>query len=381
MIYLDNAATTFPKPISVTESVAECMAEWCANPGRAGHRMAMKSGEEVYRTRNEIAGLIGCQADEIVFTQNCTGALNLALHGILKPGDHVITTMMEHNSVLRPLNELRMRGVETSIVRCSSEGFPLEGAIEAAIRDNTRMIVCTMASNVTGTVMPVGEIGKIARQRGILFFVDGSQGIGVLDIDVKDDNVDILATSGHKSLMGPQGTGFSYVRQGIPVHPIIQGGTGSESRNISQPLSFPEGFEAGTVNVPGIAGLGEGIRFIKEVGIAEIRKKEEKLIDCLEMQTKKINGLIRYGPKNPQNKVGIFSFNIEGIDCERTAALLDRKYGIAVRAGLHCAPLAHQAIGTGKTGCVRMSVSLFNTEQDMTAAAEAIRKIASEDRE
>ena len=197
MIYLDNAATTFPKPISVTESVTECMENWCANPGRAGHMSAMKSGEAVYNARLEAAELIGAKSNEIIFTSNCTDALNMALHGTLKEGDHVVTTMMEHNSVLRPLNELRKYGVETTIVRCSKEGYPMRDAIRAACRKNTRMIVCTAASNVTGTIMPIEEAGAIAREKGILFLVDGSQGAGVMNIDVESTNIDMLAVSGH----------------------------------------------------------------------------------------------------------------------------------------------------------------------------------------
>ena len=375
MIYLDNAATTFPKPISVTESVTECMENWCANPGRAGHMSAMKSGEAVYNARLEAAELIGAKSNEIIFTSNCTDALNMALHGTLKEGDHVVTTMMEHNSVLRPLNELRKRGVETTIVRCSKEGYPMRDAIRTACRKNTRMIVCTAASNVTGTIMPIEEAGAIAREKGILFLVDGSQGAGVMNIDVESTNIDMLAVSGHKSLMGPQGTGFLYVKTGVSIHTTIQGGTGSESQNIIQPQNRPEGFEAGTVNVPGITGLAEGIRFIKNIGVSTIRKYEENLVTCLTEETSCMKNMIRFGPQKAEEKVGIFSFNLKGMDSERVAEILDKEYGIAVRAGFHCAPFAHRAIGTERSGCVRMSVSMFNTEQEMRETAAALRKI------
>ena len=375
MIYLDNAATTFPKPISVTESVTECMENWCANPGRAGHMSAMKSGEAVYNARLEAAELIGAKSNEIIFTSNCTDALNMALHGTLKEGDHVVTTMMEHNSVLRPLNELRKYGVETTIVRCSKEGYPMRDAIRAACRKNTRMIVCTASSNVTGTIMPIEEAGAIARETGILFLVDGSQGAGVMNIDVESTNIDMLAVSGHKSLMGPQGTGFLYVKTGVSIHTTIQGGTGSESQNIIQPQNRPEGFEAGTVNVPGITGLAEGIRFIKNIGVSTIRKYEENLVTCLTEETSCMKNMIRFGPQKAEEKVGIFSFNLKGMDSERVAEILDKEYGIAVRAGFHCAPFAHRAIGTERSGCVRMSVSMFNTEQEMRETAAALRKI------
>lgn len=379
MIYLDNAATTFPKPVSVKNAVEECMTEWCANPGRSGHRMAMRSAEAVYRARIEIAGLIGAEADEIVFTQNCTGALNLALHGVLKPGDHVVTTMMEHNSVLRTLNALRKWGVETTVVRCGKDGVPIEGSVRAACRDNTRMIICTMASNVTGTILPVEEIGKIAKEKEILFLADGSQGLGVLEVDVNRAGIDLLAASGHKSLMGPQGTGFLYIRRGAEISPVMEGGTGTESGSIVQPDTVPEGMESGTLNVPGIAGLAEGVRFVKKTGIGQIRKKEERLIESLcslIADDRYSRGeVISYGPEKAEQKVGIFSFNIRGMDCERVADLLDRRYGIAVRAGFHCAPFAHRAIGTAEGGCVRISVSMFNTESDIRNAAEAIRDI------
>lgn len=375
MIYLDNAATTFPKPASVTNAVKECMTHWCANPGRAGHAYAMKSGEAVYNARIEAAELINAESNEIIFTSNCTDALNMALHGTLKAGDHVVTTMMEHNSVLRPLNELRKLGVETTVIQCDAEGYPVFDAIENSCKKNTRMIVCTAASNVTGTAMPIEEIGKIAQSRELLFLVDGSQGIGVMNIDVKSAQIDMLATSGHKSLMGPQGTGFLYVRKGVPIHTTVQGGTGTESKKIEQPQAQPEGFEAGTVNVPGIAGLAEGIKFIRQRGISKIKLYEENLISCLRDETSEMNKIVWYGPKKMQDRVGIFTFNLQGMDSERTAEILDSEYGIAVRAGFHCAPFAHYAIGTQEKGCVRMSVSLFNTEEEMKKVGKALREI------
>lgn len=376
MIYLDNAATSFPKPASVTDAVTECMTEWCANPGRSGHEMAMKSAEAVYRARIEAAGLIGAGPDEIVFTQNCTGALNIALHGVLRPGDHVVTTMMEHNSVLRPLNAMRRYGVKTTVVRCGPDGRLSAESVRRACRDNTRMIVCTMASNVTGTVMPTEEIGEIAAEKRILFLADGSQAAGVLETDVESMKADFLAVSGHKSLMGPQGTGFLYIRHGTPVFSVTEGGTGSESESIVQPQTVPEGMEAGTLNVPGITGLAEGIRFVKKTGLPEIRKKEENLIGYLSSMLEGRKNIISYGPEKSDQKVGIFAFNIRGMNSETTAEILDRQYGIAVRAGFHCAPFAHRAIGTQNSGCVRISVGMFNTEKEISDAAEAILDIA-----
>ena len=377
MIYLDNAATTFPKPDGVVRAVDDCMRKWCANPGRAGHAAAMKSGEAVYSARKEAAGLIGAEPQEIIFTSNCTDALNLGLHGILGEGDQVVTTMMEHNSVLRPLDNLRKKGVETTVVQCSREGKVRSEDIRSVLRNNTRMIVCTAASNVTGTVMPLREIGKMARKNNILFFVDASQGIGIMDINVEKDGIDILAVSGHKSLMGPQGTGFLYVRSGTEIRPVKQGGTGTESQNIHHPDNMPEGFEAGTLNVPGIAGLAEGIRFIKREGIGKIFRYEEELLSILHRELADQKNIRIYGPALPEEKVGIFAFNIEGLSSEETAGLLDEKYGIAVRAGYHCAPLAHRAIGTENGGCVRVSAGYFNTKEDIYRAAAAIQQIAA----
>lgn len=376
MIYLDNAATTFPKPEMVVKTVDECMRNWCANPGRAGHAASMKSGEAVYHARREIAEFIGSKPQDIIFTSNCTDALNLAIHGVLKKGDHVVTTMMEHNSVLRPLNKLRAAGVETTILRCSREGKVDPKDIETVLRPNTRMIICTAASNVTGTIMPLKEIGEIAERNHILFLVDGSQGMGVMDIDVEEYNIDLLTVSGHKSLMGPQGTGFLYVRSGTEMCPIKEGGTGTESWSIQQPQTIPEGFEAGTLNVPGISGLAEGVRFIKRRGLEVIRAYESEKIAYLHEELSACPEIEIYGPVNIEEKVGIFAFNIKGMSSEQTAEILDQKYGIAVRAGFHCAPLAHKAIGTEDGGCVRISVGCFNTQQEMIRTAKAIRQIA-----
>ena len=380
MIYLDNAATTFPKPDAVVETVDECMRNWCANPGRAGHAASMKSGEAVYHARREIAEFIGSKPQDIIFTSNCTDALNLAIHGVLKKGDHVVTTMMEHNSVFRPLNKLRAAGVETTIVRCSREGKVRPADIEGVLRDNTRMIICTAASNVTGTIMPLKEIGEIARRNHILFLVDGSQGMGVMKIDTEEYNIDLLTVSGHKSLMGPQGTGFLYVRSGTEIRPVKEGGTGTESWSIQQPQTIPEGFESGTVNVPGITGLAEGVRFVKRKGLKTIRAYEEELIAYLHKELCASEEIQIYGPAEMKEKVGIFAFNIKGMGSEQTAEILDKKYGIAVRAGFHCAPLAHKAIGTEDGGCVRISVGCFNTGQEMIRTARAIRQISKDHR-
>ena len=380
MIYMDNAATSYPKPEQVIEAVAECMAGWCANPGRAGHEYAMRSSEEIYGTRKKAAARVGAgaEAENIRFTKNCTEALNMAIKGILKKGDHVITTMMEHNSVLRPLFSAKKYGIETSLLRCSSEGYPESGSLEKALKKNTKMIICTLSSNVTGTIMPVEELGAFADKHGIIFIIDAAQGLGSIPFDAKKCKAHAVAASGHKSLMGPQGTGFLYIDSTIRLQHIIEGGTGTESLELKQPDKAPEGYEAGTLNVPGITGLNAGLSYILSEGIEKMRRKEKDLMECLHEELKDAEGIIMYGPRDPAEKTAVLSLNIEGIDCEKTAALLNDEYGIGVRAGYHCAPLAHNAIGTENTGCVRLSPGLFSTYEDVMATAEALRRIASE---
>lgn len=378
MIYLDNAATSYPKPASVIETVAECMALWCANPGRAGHDNAMRSSRAVYDTRKNIAQFIGGSAEpeEIVFTSNCTDAVNIALKGLLKPGDHVITTMMEHNSVIRPLYALRKKGVETSLLKCTAEGYPEKGSLEKALKKNTKLIICTLSSNVTGTLIPVEEIGDLARRHGIIFMIDAAQGIGSIPFDLADNGANILAASGHKALMGPQGTGFLYINKNIKLETIKEGGTGTESSSVVQPESSPERFESGTLNVPGIAGLNEGIKYIQTEGIKNIRRRETELMICLREELEGSDGIVMYGPESAEKKTAVLALNIEGMDCEEAAARLNERYGIAVRSGYHCAAMAHKAIGTEKTGCIRASLGPFTKYEDIIAAADAIRELA-----
>lgn len=378
MIYLDNAATSYPKPASVIETVAECMALWCANPGRAGHDNAMRSSRAVYDTRKNIAQFIGGSAEpeEIVFTSNCTDAVNIALKGLLKPGDHVITTMMEHNSVIRPLYALRKKGVETSLLKCTAEGYPEKGSLEKALKKNTKLIICTLSSNVTGTLMPVEEIGDLARRHGIIFMIDAAQGIGSIPFDLADNGANILAASGHKALMGPQGTGFLYINKNIKLETIKEGGTGTESSSVVQPESSPERFESGTLNVPGIAGLNEGIKYIQTEGIKNIRRRETELMTCLREELEGSDGIVMYGPESAEKKTAVLALNIEGMDCEEAAARLNERYGIAVRSGYHCAAMAHKAIGTEKTGCIRASLGPFTKYEDIITAADAIRELA-----
>lgn len=375
MIYLDNAATSYPKPRGMVAAMEECILKYCGNPGRSGHSMSMRTGEEVYHARRKIARLFNIeQAERLVFTKNTTEALNMGLKGVLLPGDHVITTSMEHNSVLRPLKALEKRGIKQSIIRADREGFVKPSDFEKAIRPETRLIAVTAASNVTGTKMPLEEIGELARKRGILFLVDGAQGAGSMEIDVKKMNINMLAFPGHKGLLGPQGTGALYIDPELKLNHIMEGGTGTDSKSRLQPWEFPEGYEAGTINAPAIIGLGYSAEFAEKIGPEVIGKYEEELIGWLDERLDEMDFVTRYGPQACR-KTGISLINIRGIAAEEVTSILSSRYGIAVRGGFHCAGLAHKTIGTWDEGAVRISVGPFNTRRDMEKLTDAIREI------
>jgi len=376
MIYLDNAATSFPKPNGMLRAMAECMNEYCGNPGRSGHRMSMKTGEEIYKARKEIGKLfhIG-DCSRVVFTSNTTEALNLGIKGILESGDHVITTSMEHNSVLRPLKMLEDIGVETTIIKCDWDGSLNAEMLKKEIRQNTRMIVSTHASNVTGTILPIKEIGELAKQSNILFLVDAAQSAGAIPIDVDDMKIDLLALPGHKGLLGPMGTGVLYVNEKIKLKPLKEGGTGTKSRDLNHPIDFPDGYEAGTVNAPGIVGLGFSSSYISRIGIDNIRAYEEELISDLDESLRNMKGVTIYGPWNCREKTGIVTFNLHKMGCEEVCEKLSSEYGIASRGGYHCAALAHKTIGTYDTGAVRLSVGPFNTRRDISMAIDAVYRL------
>jgi cysteine desulfurase family protein len=281
-IYLDNAATSFPKPESVYQAFNDVFRKIGANPGRSGHRWGIKANHIISDVRETIADFFNIpNPSSVVFTHNCTEAINLGIKGLLKPGDHVITTSMEHNSVLRPLRSLASKGVETAIVNCSKEGILNPDDVKKEIRKNTRLIVITYASNATGVLLPIGDINRIAKNYGIVFMVDAAQAAGVIQIDVQKLGIDLLACPGHKALLGPQGTGFLYIGNGIQLDPLLEGGTGWSSELEEQPEDLPEKFESGTLNTPGLSGLGAGIDFIKKIGIENIRKHENLLISEL----------------------------------------------------------------------------------------------------
>lgn len=376
-IYLDNAATTFPKPDSVYDAVNDCMRDYCANPGRSGHKMAMESARVVEETRDSVARLFNIKNPmDVVFTFNATDSLNLAIKGCLESGDHVITTTMEHNSVLRPIMELEKIGIEHSFVEADDKGFINPGDIEAAIKENTKLIVTTHASNVVGTLVDIERIGDISKKHNLIYLVDASQTAGVYNIDIEKSNIDMLAMPGHKCLLGPQGTGILYVNEKIRLKSQREGGTGSKSSEIIQPDIYPDKYESGTHNTPGLAGLRAGIEFILNEGIENIKNHEEELVSYFIEKLEDIKDIKIYGPKDSKKRAAVVALNIGDLDSGEVTFRLDREFDIATRSGIHCAPLAHKTIGTIVQGAVRFSFGYFNTKEDVDKAAYALRKIS-----
>ena len=380
MIYLDNSATSFPKPKGMIAAMEECMMYYCGNPGRSGHRMSMKTGEAVYHARREVAEIFHIQdGSRVLFTKNTTEALNMAIRGILREGDHVITTSMEHNSVLRPLKSLERKGIKQSVLQADRNGFLAAEQIESALRPNTRLVAITAASNVTGTKMPLKEIGRICHRHGVLFLIDAAQAAGSMDLDVSALHASMMAFPGHKGLLGPLGTGGLYVQEDIALQPLLQGGTGTESKSRMQPGDYPEGFEAGTINAPAIIGLGYAASFVGRIGPEVIGSYEEELICCLEDKLVEMPFVQLYGPP-PQKKTGITLLNLKGYRPEELTEILSSRYGICVRGGFHCAGLAHKTIGTWNRGAVRISVGPYNTAADMEALADAIWELGKNEK-
>ncbi|MDR1802241.1 MAG: aminotransferase class V-fold PLP-dependent enzyme [Treponema sp.] len=377
-VYLDNAATSFPKPESVYEAVLKTMREECGNPGRAGHRLSLAAGRNVNEARVLCARLFNAQSPEnIVFTPNTTAALNMAIKGIVEPGDHVITSSLEHNSVSRPLACLERSSV--TITKVPTDLLRGLGAsdIEKAVRPDTKLVVCTHVSNVTGTINDIASIGAFCGSKGILFLVDAAQSAGSRFIDVQDMRVDMLAFPGHKGLLGPQGTGGLYIRPGLELKTIIQGGTGSESESLSQPETMPDKFESGTLNTPGLAGLAAGIRFIMEEGIEKIEQAEAGLTKRLIEGINAIRGIRLIGPGMEQNRGNVVSVCLEKTSPAAAALMMDSAFQIAVRSGIHCAADAHRSAGTLENGgALRISPNYFNTPRDIDICLEALEYCA-----
>ncbi len=378
MIYLDNAATTFPKPECVYRAMDEFLRERCANPGRAGHRMSVEVEQEIEKARVTVARFIGIKNPErMIFTYNATDALNMGIKGLLSEGDHVITTKLEHNSVSRPLKGLENRGIITvTWIDNSDEGFINTDDIKSAIRANTKLIVCTHASNVLGTIQPIREIGAVARKRDIIFMVDAAQTIGVCEIDVEKEYVDMLAFTGHKGPFGPPGSGGLYVGERVELNAWREGGTGFEPETLSQPDSLPYKLESGTPNSVGIIGLKTGIQFCIKEGIDKIRQHERKLAMRMISEFDSDDRFEIYGSLDEDRKVGIVSVNIKELQPGEVGAILDNTFNIAVRPGLHCAPYIHREIGTFPEGMIRISPGYFNTMEEIEVTISSLKEIA-----
>lgn len=378
MIYLDNAATTFPKPENVYTAMDKFLREKGGNPGRGSHSLALAAGAVIEETRWLTAQFLHTsEVERVIFTLNCTDSLNLALKGILKPGDHVIVSSLEHNAVMRPLTKLEKQGVNISRVPVSpGRGFTLPVDIEKAILPQTRMIVTVHASNVNGIIQPIEEYGAIARKHNLLFLVDAAQSTGHLDLNVEDSKIDLLAFSGHKGTFGPPGVGVLYIGARANPDTIREGGTGSFSEYETQPEQFPDRFESGTLNSVGICGLGAGLKFIQDTGLDKIIAHEKKLVDVLISGLSGIPGLILYFAPDREKQAPVISFNIQGYDPGEVATILDQAFDIKVRSGLHCAPAAHKTLGTYPKGTVRISPGYFNTETEIEQVIQAINKIA-----
>ena len=381
MIYFDNSATSWPKPPEVKAAMAGFLDEIGANPGRSGHSRSVEAARILYDAREALAGLFNVRDPlRIVFTLNATDALNLALKGLLRPGDHVITSGIEHNSVMRPLRDLERGGIELTIVPCSEEGSLDPSDLEKRIRPRTRLIALSHASNVIGTLLPIREVGQITRKNGLFFLVDAAQTAGACPIDIERDGIDLLAFTGHKSLYGPQGTGGLVIGERVrekEMIPLRQGGTGSRSEFEDQPDFLPDRFESGTPNGVGIAGLLAGLQFIKEKGIENLRRQEIESIKILTDGLRKVPGVKLYGPENGADRIATISFTMEGLSPSEIALRLDREFGVLCRPGLHCSPSAHRTIRTFPEGTVRFSLGAFNTPEEIETALRAISIIAS----
>lgn len=379
VIYFDNAATSYPKPFQVPQAMDNFLRSRSANPGRGGHRMALEAGRVVLGVREQVSGLIYAgEPEEIIFTSSATEALNLALIGGLRTGDHLVISSMEHNAVARTAYHLKGIGVEVGVVEADRWGMITPEDVARAIKRNTRMVAAVHASNVTGGIMPIEEIGSLCRKAGIRFLVDASQTAGVIPVNVQQAQADLLAFPGHKGLYGPPGIGVLYVGSGIELEPRKFGGTGSQSEDLEMPHLIPDRYEAGTLNTVGIAGLGAGIDFVQQTGMEKIAAHERELTRHLMVEIKDISRIKIYGPPNPEDRVGVVGFNIEGVDSTEVAFILDQVYGIAVRAGLHCAPLAHKTLGTLEKGLVRVSFSIFNTLKEVDQLISALHEIVRE---
>lgn len=378
MIYLDNAATTLRKPPEVIEAVIKAMGA-LGNAGRGAHGASLDASRVIYGARERLCDLFGGgNPREVAFTMNSTESLNFAIKGLLKSGDHVVSTVLEHNSVLRPLYEMKERGVELSIVDCDDAGNLCYDEMEKAIRCNTKAIVCTGASNLTGNVVDLYRVGQMAVKFKVLLIVDASQIAGVFPIDVDEMHIDVLCFTGHKGLLGPQGTGGIWVRDGVDVEPLLSGGSGVQTYNKRHPVEMPTRLEAGTLNGHGIAGLYAALGYLEKEGLDAIRSREQELMWRFYEEVRKVPGVRVYGDFSTKERCPIVALNIGDFDSSEVSDELLMEYNISTRPGAHCAPLMHEALGTVEQGAVRFSFSHFNTEEEVVAAVDAVCRLAAE---
>lgn len=378
MIYFDHAATSLQKPETVIKAVTEAMTS-LGNASRGAHSAALGSNRVVYETRELLADLFHIDdPSRIAFTMNATESLNIAIAGIFRPEDHVITTVMEHNSVLRPLYRLEESGTGISFLQVDEKGNISYEELENAIRPNTRAVICTHASNLTGNVLDLEKIGKICERHHLLFLVDASQTAGIIPIDVQKMKISVLCFTGHKGLLGPQGTGGIYVAPDISIRPLIVGGSGVQSYSKKQPDEMPARLEAGTLNVHGIAGLHASLMYIIEKGVACIYREEHEKTSYFYKKIRNIPGIHIYGEPEAELHAPVIALNISDYDSAEIADELMENYGIATRAGAHCAPLMHRALGTWEQGAVRFSFSQFNTKEELDAGIQALRELADD---
>jgi cysteine desulfurase family protein len=379
-VYLDNASTSLPKPPGVAKAVFLALRR-AGNPGRSGHALSIRSARDVFLARERLAELFGAKdSSRFVFALNATMALNEAIKGALRPGDHVVTTSVEHNSVMRPLRRLEESGVSLTVVPAGRDGVVSAKAVIGAIRAETRLVAVVHASNVTGAIQPVGEIARAARRRGVVTLVDAAQTAGALPFALADTGADVLAASGHKGLLGPQGTGFLFVREGVSLVPLVEGGTGSRSEEDRQPDFYPDALESGTQNSIGLAGLAASLSWLLRVGVDSVRKKETAMLAELFEGLEKIPGVVRYGPGDPAKCVSVVSFRVEGMDPADTARRLEKGSGILVRPGLHCSPNGHRTLGTFPEGTVRVSPGPFTGRKEIVAFLRALKAVAASSR-
>jgi len=379
LIYLDNGATSFPKPPAVAAAMSHFLLNVGGSPGRSGHRLSQEAARVVFECREALARLFGApDSRRIIFTLNATQALNTAIYGILKPGDRVITTAMEHNSTMRPLRDLERRGViSLEVLPCDTAGRLELGHLEAALRTRPRLLAAVHASNVSGAILPLREVGAMARAAGTLLLVDAAQSAGALPIDVEADGIDLLAFTGHKALFGPQGTGGLWARPGVEPEPLFRGGTGSNSELEEQPEFWPDRLESGTQNAVGLAGLLAGVSFIAETGLPAIREREEALTKRLLDGLTDLAGVTLYGPEHAAERSPIVSVTFSGLVPSEAGFLLEEGFGVLTRVGLHCAPAAHRTLGTYPQGTVRFAPGFFTADAEIDVAIEGCRYLAA----